>query len=94
LYIALKNEIFNRLKMMPEDRKNGSCGNIMYKTMGIYVFIVTPLPVANLLTADNNDARKPPSFYTCGRCIQLNEKNEDINKDPYNPSNTSWMFKY
>ncbi len=59
--------------MMPEDRKNGSCGNIMYKTMGVYVFIVTPLPVANLLTADNNDACKPPSFYTCGRYGAFNK---------------------
>jgi hypothetical protein len=69
--------------MMPEDRKNGSCGNIMYKTMGVYVFIVTPLPVANLLTADNNDARKPPSFYTCGRWQQA-KKNELYETDVYN----------
>jgi hypothetical protein len=74
LDIALRKEIFNRLKMPPEDRKNGACGNIMYKTMGVYVFIVTPLPVANLLTADNNDALKPPSFYTCGRCRKTQEK--------------------
>jgi hypothetical protein len=40
---------------------------IMYKTMGVYVLIATQLPVANFLTADNNDARKPPSFHTCGR---------------------------
>ncbi len=48
--------------MTPEDRKNGSCGNIMYKILGVYVCIGTPLPVANLLTADNNDARKPPTI--------------------------------
>jgi hypothetical protein len=32
----------------------------MYKTMGVYVFSVSPIPVANLLTEDNNDAIKPP----------------------------------
>ena len=42
----------------------------MYKTMGVYVCSVNPFPVANILTADNNDARKPPSFYTCGRYQQ------------------------
>ena len=31
--------------------------------------LATPLPVANILTADNNVARKPPSFHTCGRCV-------------------------
>jgi len=39
----------------------------MYKTMGVCVFSAIPFPAANLLTADNNDARKPPSFHTCGR---------------------------
>jgi hypothetical protein len=58
--------------MMPEDRKNGSCGNIMYKTIGVYVFIVNPFPVAGILTADNNDARMPLSFHTCGRWLQYN----------------------
>jgi hypothetical protein len=60
--------------MMPEDRKNGSCGNIMYKTIGVYVFIVNPFPVAGILTADNNDARMPLSFHTCGRCRKTQEK--------------------
>ena len=50
------------MKMMPEDRKIGSCGNIMYKILGVYVFSVNPFPVANILTADNNDARKPPTI--------------------------------
>jgi hypothetical protein len=40
----------------------------MYKTMGVFVFSATPFPVASKLTADKNDARKPPSFHTCGRC--------------------------
>jgi len=34
----------------------------MYKILGVYVFSVNPFPVANLLTADNNDARKPPTI--------------------------------
>jgi len=34
----------------------------MYKILGVYVFSVTPLPVANILTADHNDARKPPTI--------------------------------
>lgn len=37
----------------------------MYKILGVYVCIGTPLPVANLLTADNNDARKPQHFIVC-----------------------------
>jgi len=36
--------------------------NIMYKILGVYVFSVNPFPVANILTADNNDARKPPTI--------------------------------
>src|SRR5690554_5974577 len=34
----------------------------MYKILGVFVCIGTPLPVANLLTADNNVARKPPTI--------------------------------
>jgi len=34
----------------------------MYKILGVYVCIGTPLPVENILTADNNDARKPPTI--------------------------------
>jgi hypothetical protein len=34
----------------------------MYKILGVYVFNVYPFPVANILTADNNDARKPPTI--------------------------------
>jgi hypothetical protein len=36
--------------------------NIMYKILGVYVFSVNPFPVANILTADNNVARKPPTI--------------------------------
>jgi len=36
--------------------------NIMYKILGVFVFSVNPFPVANILTADNNDARKPPTI--------------------------------
>jgi len=38
--------------------------------MGVYVFSAILFPVANILTADTNDARKPPSFHTCGRYRQ------------------------
>ena len=36
--------------------------NIMYKILGVYVFNVNPSPVANILTAENNEARKPPTI--------------------------------
>ena len=34
----------------------------MYKILGVYVFSVTPFPAVSSLTADNNDARKPPTI--------------------------------
>lgn len=37
----------------------------MYKILGVYVCIGTPLPVANLLTADSEDARNPLLAIVC-----------------------------
>src|SRR5690554_12273 len=45
----------------------------MYKILGVYVFSVTSLPVANLLTADNNEPRKPPTIsymWTLGHMLK------------------------
>jgi len=54
----------------------------MYKTMGVYVLIATPLPVANFLTADNNDARKPPtiSYMWVLAVIKKTTKTDDYNE--------------
>jgi len=55
----------------------------MYKTMGVYVFSVNPLPVTSSLTADNNDARKPPSYsYMCSLAVigENSTTNRNINK--------------
>ncbi|MFZ7133391.1 MAG: hypothetical protein ACOWWR_13645 [Eubacteriales bacterium] len=35
------------------------------------MLIISPFPVASFLAADSNDARKPPSFHTCGRYAQI-----------------------
>jgi hypothetical protein len=37
----------------------------MYGILGGYVFSVNPFPVANILTADNNEARNPQHFIVC-----------------------------